>query len=390
MSLVSTVVCVMASLPPLFVLAELTARAWRRSKGDFVWRPFERTLMHLDREALPNLPALVRFEINCDGERGGKPPGSTESVWRVLVAGGSAAECYLLDQADSWPEVLANELLDRAFLTKVGRDKVHMGNIGKSGVDTSCVKLIFDRILRRYHRIDCILLFIGAGDVVNWLCSGAPTPFHPATPEAGKVFSSLSAGIFGWTIKRTALAEVARNLRDRFSLQSRSGVGKKLAEVRLMRANASIVIEQLPDPSGMIGSFAANLRDILQAAKGKADKVLVIRQPWFDKDHFTAEEERLLWHAPKGRPYEEQVDTYFSYQVFNALMRAIDLKTVEICDELGIAALDLKAALPNSVETYYDHLHFTATGSKRVGKAVADFVKNATAGMESNRGSVSP
>ncbi len=59
---------------------------------------------------LPSQEALVRFEVNSEGERGDEPPADSRATYRILVAGGSAAECYFLDQPSTWPEVLKREL----------------------------------------------------------------------------------------------------------------------------------------------------------------------------------------------------------------------------------------------------------------------------------------
>ena len=88
----------------LIVVLELAARSWIRRRGGYaVWRPGHRLHMHTDRAVLPSQEALVRFEINSEGERGGEPPVDWRATYRVLVAGGSAAECYFLDQPSTWP-----------------------------------------------------------------------------------------------------------------------------------------------------------------------------------------------------------------------------------------------------------------------------------------------
>lgn len=374
--------CIVAFM--LGVAAELGCRAWFRRYGDFVWRPFERSLMHLDTGSLPGMPAVARFEVNRDGERGGEPPRPWDKAWRVLVAGGSAAECYYLDQPHSWPEVLAQELREANFLKKVGRLGAHVGNIGKSGLDLSGVNLTMDRTLGRYRSLDCIVLFVGAGDVSNWLCDGAPDPF-PAGKAPTNLFAVRCDRSFGWSARKCALADVARLIHCRLVPKCRQGVGKKLREVRAMRRNAAALITSVPDPSGMLSFFEENLKETLLKAKRKAPHVIVVRQPWFDKEVFSPEEEVLLWHAAKGKPYEQQVDTYFSYGVFNELMRAVDMVTVAVCSQTATPVLDLKSLLPNSTVTYYDHLHFTSEGARLVGKAVADFVKEVVSDAGSSR-----
>ena len=83
------------SLAAAPVLAELASRAWIRFKrAYYVCLPGERLRLHVDRETLPQLDPLVRFDVNRDGERGPEVPrlGRGETLYRVLVAGGSQPE----------------------------------------------------------------------------------------------------------------------------------------------------------------------------------------------------------------------------------------------------------------------------------------------------------
>jgi hypothetical protein len=93
----------------LVVAAEWAARRTIRSGRYYVWPPRWRQVLMLDREAHPQLEPCVRIEINSNGERGGEVP-LTGRTFRVLVAGGSAVECYLLDQDAAWPGVLERKL----------------------------------------------------------------------------------------------------------------------------------------------------------------------------------------------------------------------------------------------------------------------------------------
>ena len=153
-----------------FVAAELAARAWIRSRREyFVWRPWERTLMRLDRDALGMLEPRTRFEVNAYGERGDALPREREGLYRVLVAGGSAAEGYFLDQSSAWHAVL-QELLSRpAALARLGSKRVHVGSIARSLVPCEAIAKMLALSLPRYEKLDLVLFMVGASDVVHWL-----------------------------------------------------------------------------------------------------------------------------------------------------------------------------------------------------------------------------
>jgi len=105
-------------------------------------------------------------------------------LYRVLVAGGSAAESYILDQEASWPIVLQRILERPENLKRLGASHVHVGNIGKSGVGAELLDFILQRVLRRMDRLDVIMIMVGASDALHWLHEGAPpTPFRPSTAD---------------------------------------------------------------------------------------------------------------------------------------------------------------------------------------------------------------
>jgi len=98
-----------AGLVVLPVSLELCARLWLRRRGRYyVFPPGLRLRLHPDPEVFPELEPVVRFEINAEGERGNEVPRCKrgERLYRVLVAGGSQPEGYLLDQATFWPGAL--------------------------------------------------------------------------------------------------------------------------------------------------------------------------------------------------------------------------------------------------------------------------------------------
>src|SRR5204862_1477425 len=95
------------SLGCLFVVAELSARYCLRRFGRYyVWPPYSRTQMEIDSSVLPMMAPTTRFDVNEAGERGDPLPSDLAHTYRVLVGGGSATECYYMDQEASWPYVV--------------------------------------------------------------------------------------------------------------------------------------------------------------------------------------------------------------------------------------------------------------------------------------------
>ena len=357
--------------PPLaFVLSELAARLWLRLRDEyFVLQPHLRLEMEIDPAALPDLTPLVHTSVNADGERGDDVPDDPESVLRVLVAGGSAAECYLLDQPASWPMVM------QAELTKLGPRKAHVGNVARSLVACDVLKRMLAKTLRHVQSLDVLVLMVGASDVVAWLEQKTPPQLEAGRIPLSKICQEHPEGPFGWKLKQLALYRLLRraNARLRKPVARKSGAGKSLVKHRKMRAAATTMITEVPNPEPMLSFFEEHLEALIRTGQQHAKHVLVVRQPWFEKD-FTPEENARLWNFGQGRPYVEQLDTYYTHAVVCELMRATDEVAARIATKTGALQLDLMPVLERSFDTYYDFLHFTPAGAQHVGKAVAEAI----------------
>ena len=369
-ALVALAVLVLAAL---FAALELGARAFLRARREyFVWAPCSRVRMELDREVLPQLEPVVRFEVNRDGERGDEVPADWSRTARVLVAGGSVAECWFLDQETAWPAVIQRELNRPEARARLGVDRVHVGNIARSLVDCRQIDLMFARVLDRYPRLDVVLLMVGASDVVHWLEKGTPAHLEEAPIRTEDCFEEHPEGPFGWGPRTLALRRIGSrwNKRLRRPVEVRARAGKRLGDARRMRARAEVVLDEVPDPRPMLEHFEKYLRSLVARARERAARVIVVRQPWFEK-RYTPEEAERMWNFGQGRPYRGLVTTYYSHRVVWELMRRVDERTRSVAEELGVEALDLMPLLARDLEVYYDELHHTPKGCEAVGRAVA-------------------
>lgn len=363
----------LAALAALLLLGELGARVLLRRGGRYVWPPGMRLHMTLDCRALPNLEPRVRIDINKEGERGGPLPACDPAeLFRVLVAGGSAAECYFLDQTTSWPGALEGLLARPEVRERLGRRHVHVGNVARSGVGAAeALVQVFRGLAPRYGRLDAVVIMAGAADVVNWLRQGAPEDQEPRDLEEDELFARHPGRSYGWRPRQTALAELARRLRARLlrPVVRRENAGKKLAAARAMRADARTIIREMPDPTIMLDRFERHFREALRLASGMARRVVVVQQPWFHKQH-SPEEQACLWNGGRGNPYLETVDTYYAFEVIAGLMEKVDARCAALCRESGAARVELMPVLERSLRTYYDFFHFTPEGAQRVAEAV--------------------
>lgn len=355
-----------------FPAAELAARQILRRSGYYRYVPNFRAHMELDRDALPALDPVARFYINEDGERGGPAPKPGEDVFRALVIGGSAAECYFLDQDRTWSAVVERALNEPEALAALGAPRVHVGNISRAIVPCSGLCTILERSLPRYPKLDLILIMTAASDLVKWLEQKMPPVMPPAHLSLDALFEQHPEHRWGLSPKRSASWALLSRARRRLlaPVARTRGDGAWMHRVRQMRARAERLIERVDDPSPPIETFNTHFRRLISIAKSKAPRVLVVRQPWFDKDH-TPEESAMFWNFGVGRPYKEEVKVYIDLREVRRLMRLMDDASAAAARDMGVGEVDLMPVIEHSTRSFYDMLHFTPAGAEAIGRAVA-------------------
>jgi hypothetical protein len=376
---VSRLVWIAALAAPLLVIAaELLARWWiRYRKQYYVFPPGMRLRLHIDEETFPQLERTTRFDVNADGERGSEVPPQPR-LFRILVAGGSQPEGYLLDQETTWPGGLQRLLRTHACLQRLGASAVHVGSIARSGVGAEALDLLFERVLPRYPRLQLIIVLIGATDMLRWLEYGAPK----ATPPVGTsdVFRCHPEGPFGWKPTDLALLELVLRARRRWlrPVTVHERAGRWVGRARAMRAQATTILTEMPDPEPMLERFDFHFRRALRTAKAHADRVMVVRQPWFDKE-YTPEEAAHMWHGGAGQAWREQIRTYYSFPVTSKLMSLVDARAAAVAEAMAVEQVDLMRVLEPSLVTYYDCFHLTPAGAGAVATAIGTAVVHGAA-----------
>lgn len=373
MSLVVSVVCAASALA-LYVLGELAARMWIRVRGRYdVSLPGLRLHFRPDRQALPEYEPLVRIEINADGERGAEVPRTADDLYRVLATGGSPVEGFSTDQPSHWPAVVERILSAPQNLQVLSAARVHVGSVGRSGIASADLDVVLQRVLPRYRHLDAIVIMIGGNDVANWLACGAPAE-APAPPvPVSELFACHPEGRFGWHPARSALVELLTRWRRLWlrPVKLRDGAGRWIVEARAMRARATELRTTVSDPTAMLNNFEECFGRVLRRAQAHATQVLALRQPWFEKE-YTPDEVARFWHGAAGFPWKkEAVSVYYALDVVNRLMTLLDARAAQVAERLGVEHLDLNATLEPGVDNYYDYVHYTPAGAKKVAHAVA-------------------
>jgi lysophospholipase L1-like esterase len=362
------------ALPVAAVVVELFARWWIRRRGEYyVLPPGLRVHASPDPSVFPNLERHVRFEVNGDGERADEVPRATKGLYRILVGGGSLLEGFFLDQHTNWPGALQRILEQPESRRELGASRVHVGCVARSGVGSEALDMIFERVLPRYPRLQLIIVMVGATDVLRWFELNTPAVMTPVRTQ--DVFRWHPEGPFGWTPHQLAVGELVRRARKRWlrPIDVHEGAGRWIGKARAMRARATTIHNTLPDPSPMLNHFERHFGRLLQRAQAHADRVLVVKQPWFSRCP-TSEEARSMWHGGVGQAWRNEVTAYYSFEASSRAMSLMDARASAVSRSLGIEVIDLMPIIEQSMETYYDGFHMTPSGARTVAHGVSDAI----------------
>jgi hypothetical protein len=361
------------------VVAELVIRWWFRAQDKYwLWKPYCREEFGLVPGAYPKCPSPVRFIVNSDGERGYEVPRNVPKLYRVLVAGGSAAESYILDQEASWPIVLQHILERPENLKRLDASHVHVGNIGKSGVGAETLDFILQRVLPRMGRFDVIMIMVGASDALHWLHAGAPPTVVRAITEATNmddIFGWHPLGPFRLRLRQTALTEVVRRVHRVVVRPTwrHKDIGGSLLRAGKMRENADEVRTDVQHAEVVVDNFEVYFRKALQTAQAMTERVIVLRQPWLATPPQGEEQRwRNLIHGAAGNVFQKEIKVFYSTEVVCILQELIDQRAVRVAQELGVECCDLRSVIEPTFDSYYDLYHFTPAGAA----AAADIVAN--------------
>jgi lysophospholipase L1-like esterase len=365
---------VVAVVGLLLVLAEWAARRAIRRSRHFMQPPGLRRIIHLDPEVHPRLERPVHVDINAEGERGRPLPHDWTDTARVLVTGGSAAECFFNDQDTCWAAVVEEQLRRRGWARRLGYQDVYVGTVARSGLCTAGLVTVLRAILPRYRRLDAIVVMVGASDVLHWLEEGAIEGRDPAPIPVPGIFAQHPLVPFGLHPRRWALAEMARRLRIRLRRTPRvdRNAASWMGRARAARLEARDVRDEVPDAEAMLDGVERRMREVLLVAGSVAPYVLVVRQPWFDKESYTPEEEALFWSGTVGSAFHGSAEAYYSTRVLTTLMGRLDERVRRAAEDLGVPSLDVRSELEMSPRSFVDHFHLTAAGCAAVGRRVAD------------------
>jgi len=343
----------------------------------YIWPPnLERTFTP-DQKILPGTSPRAWFRTNSFGLRSYNPAPNDD--YRILVLGGSAAECLYLNQRETWPRLIAENLnRDRPRL------RTWVGNGGRSG-QTSRDHVFHLRYLPLGALdIDAAVILIGANDLQLRLQRGES--YDPEYLEKPGAELAQIDRAFLWVpypfirpplpfYKKTGLWRVARRVGRRlFGERPQDPRGEVIALWREYRRNSPRRIDRLPDLEIGLREYLTNLKTIVDLASKKGIRLIFVTQPALWKEGMTAEKEQMLWGGGVGYYKNKPGQPYYTPEALARGLETYNKILVAACRQWGIEHIDLAAGFPRTGEYFYDDLHFTLKGSDLVAETISAYL----------------
>jgi lysophospholipase L1-like esterase len=358
-----------------FLLCEIALQFTLRSiqsEGYYIWPPHYKAVFKPSPDIMPGVSGDSEFIINSQGIRGDEL--TPQHNYRILAIGGSTTICGYLDQSETWPHLLQDNL------NKSNRNRqIWVGNGGVSGLTSRHHLMTLLYLPLGEMKIDAVILLVGINDLSKRLARDEDyDPNFLDKPEAKR---ELMARIFTGTYdsysedpfyKRSATWQMLRRSKRLFSSKHvEDGAGKIYLTWREHRQRASEIRNQLPDLSSALDEYATNINKIVDISRERSVRLILVTQPTMWKAGLPKNLEALLWLGGIGDFQKESGKPYYSVEALEKGMKAYNDTLSRICRERNIECLDLAVILEKDTTVFYDDTHFNESGARKVAEAMS-------------------
>lgn len=335
----------------------------------FIRRPNRQFILNPDPRYLPGVWGKTKFTVNRLGLRGDE---LEDQEVRILTLGGSATECGYLDDREAWPYLLQESLASKM------RKTVWVGNAGRSSLNMRHHILQTDKLLNQIPNIDLVIFLIGANELT--FMRDNYNPMGIEDPSIREECLRLSFELAPRKIRSFKDLQTCRLIKSILlpKLNFRADQSGKWYEERRKQRQCA---QKISLPRGLesrlpegLNEYQENVKKIVRLCREHGTKVLFLTQPSLYKTVMPEHEEILLWGGEMTEGKRSKPGTYLTTREMKRMHHLYNKALQEVGKKENLEVLNLDPIISPRSDSFYDDLHFTEIGSKRVAQAVADFI----------------
>ena len=318
--------------------------------------PGLRIVFHPRNDIMPGVSGDAHYGTNCDGLRGPDMPpeippreGSQGIVGqRIVCLGGSTTECTYLDDAETWPALVAQHLNAEAV---VGEGPgAWVGAAAVSGASTR-EHLRFVETSALMDEIDTLVVLCGVNDLE--LALRGTDAAQRASPP--------------WMWSQLAIPKLIVRSWSRWTAATRMAAedpeGRNYLARRAERAGAKISNET-PSLASAIGAYRERLKRIAEICRQRDVRLVLVEQPVLWREELPDDAARLLWLG--GLP----MGHYLSAGNLRLAMDEFNRALHSVASAMGVTFVDT-SSLAGRPELFYDDCHLNERGAQELAALVA-------------------
>jgi len=357
----------------------------------YIWPPGLRRTFSPRPDILPGTSKRARFSTNSLGLRGDEP--SPDDDYRIVVLGGSAAECLFLDQEKTWPGLIM-ETLNRANPDR----RVWVANGGRSAQNSRHHALELEYLPLKLIDPDAIIICLGVNDLLLRLRQDEAYDPHALSRPGGRDLQIDRAFLFvpdeyslpppPW-YKRTGIWRALREaMKITASDSPQDAQGALVATWRERRRKAGEWRAALPEMGPALREYVANLRRMIALAAEQDLRLVFVAQPAAWREGMTESEAARLWMGGVGNFQNADGLPYYTPGALGRGLALYNDVLKSVCEWSGAECFDLAARIAPTTENFYDDCHFTEAGAGEAARVLCDYLLSLppwTAGEEQGR-----
>jgi lysophospholipase L1-like esterase len=374
--LASNILLVCFSTSLTIVLCEVALRLADRSTGDgYYFHPASfRTVLKPSSDITPGISGDSEFRTNSDGLRGDEL--APRHTYRILAVGASTTICRLLDQSETW-----TDLLQQTLNRNTPQKQIWVGNGGVSGLTTNHHVVALQHWPLRELKIDAVILLIGVNDLAIRL--SRDSGWEPTSLDTPKVKYDLLAQNFNGTVvtdpsapiyERTAIWRLLRKVKRVTSGYLEDEYGRSYVTWRQHRQQASEILDRLPDLTSVLNEYARNINRIIDISHEQSVRPIFMTQPTIWKAGLPQNLDSLLWLGGVGDFQRELNRPYYSAAALERGMKAFNDTLLRVCRARHIECLDLSSTLEKDTTVFYDDVHFNESGARKIAETLTRYM----------------